>query len=66
MADVAAMPQFTLHALHGTFIGFPSDHLGMDVQVSVTSGTPEAIWPLLNAPRGQNSANRFGGRGQGK
>ena len=30
--------------LHGTFIGFPSDHLGMDVQVSVTSGPPEAIW----------------------
>jgi hypothetical protein len=31
--------------LHGTFIGFPSDHLGMDVQVSVTPGTPEACWP---------------------
>ncbi len=30
--------------LHGTFIGFPSDHLGMEVQVSVTPGTPEAIW----------------------
>jgi transglutaminase-like putative cysteine protease len=30
--------------LHGTFIGFPSDHLGMEVQVSVTSGTPEANW----------------------
>jgi transglutaminase-like putative cysteine protease len=29
--------------LHGTFIGFPSDNLGMDVQVSVTSGAPEAI-----------------------
>jgi transglutaminase-like putative cysteine protease len=29
--------------LHGTFIGSPSDHLGMEVQVSVTSGT-EAIW----------------------
>jgi hypothetical protein len=29
--------------LHGTYIGFPTDHLGMDVQVSVTSGTPEAI-----------------------
>ena len=29
--------------LHGTFIGFPSDHLGMEVQVSITSGTPEAI-----------------------
>jgi transglutaminase-like putative cysteine protease len=40
--------------LHGTFIGFPTDHLGMEVQVSVTSGTPDAIgatpqrsaWPL--------------------
>jgi transglutaminase-like putative cysteine protease len=33
--------------LHGTFVGFPSDHLGMEVQVSVTSdttGTPEAVW----------------------
>ena len=29
--------------LHGTFIGFPSDHLGMEVQVSVMPGTPEAI-----------------------
>jgi transglutaminase-like putative cysteine protease len=29
--------------LHGTFFGFPSDHLGMEVQVSVTSGMPEAI-----------------------
>jgi hypothetical protein len=50
--------------LHGTSIGVPSDHLGMEVQVSVTSGTPKAIWPLLNAPRGHNTANRFGGRGQ--
>jgi transglutaminase-like putative cysteine protease len=25
--------------LHGTFIGFPSDHLGMEVQVSITSST---------------------------
>lgn len=34
-----------LHAipLHGTFIGLQSDHLGMEVQVSVTRGTPEAI-----------------------
>ncbi|WOJ91626.1 transglutaminase family protein (plasmid) [Methylocapsa polymorpha] len=30
--------------LHGTFIGFPSDHLGMEVQVRVTSDTPEEIW----------------------
>ena len=52
--------------LHGTFIGFPSDHLGMEVQVSVMSGTPEAIWPLLNAPRGHNSTNQFDRRrGQG-
>jgi transglutaminase-like putative cysteine protease len=29
--------------LHGTFIGGASDHLGMEVQVSVTSGTPETI-----------------------
>jgi transglutaminase-like putative cysteine protease len=29
--------------LHGTFIGGASDHLGMEVRVSVTSGTPEAI-----------------------
>jgi transglutaminase-like putative cysteine protease len=35
--------------LHGTFIGFPSDHLGMEVQVSVTPG------PLPNAPRAHNS-----------
>lgn len=26
--------------LHGTFNGFPSDHLGMEVKVSVTPGTP--------------------------
>ena len=35
------------HAIHGTFIGFPSDHLGMEVQVSVrsdTTGTPEVVW----------------------
>ncbi len=29
--------------LQGTFIGFPSDPLGMEVQVSITPGTPEAI-----------------------
>jgi hypothetical protein len=38
-----------LHAipLHGTFIGLQSDHLGMEVQVSVTRGTPEAIRATL-------------------
>jgi transglutaminase-like putative cysteine protease len=30
--------------LHGTFIGLPSDHLGMDVEVSITPCIPEAIW----------------------
>jgi transglutaminase-like putative cysteine protease len=29
--------------LHGTFVGFPSDHLGMEVRVSITPNTPEAI-----------------------
>jgi transglutaminase-like putative cysteine protease len=29
--------------LHGTFIGLQSDHLGMEVRVSVTSATPEAF-----------------------
>jgi hypothetical protein len=28
--------------LHGTFVGFPSDHLGMAVQVSVTSDSLQA------------------------
>ena len=39
--------------LHGTFFGFPSDHLGMEVQVSVMSGTPEVFWaaPQPAAPR---------------
>lgn len=32
--------------LYGTFIGFPSDDIGMEVRVSVMSGTPEAIWSL--------------------
>jgi transglutaminase-like putative cysteine protease len=40
--------------LHGTFIGSPSDHLGMEVQVSVMSGTPEAIWATTQrSTRGQ-------------
>jgi transglutaminase-like putative cysteine protease len=36
--------------LHGTFIGFPSDHLGMEVEVTVTSATPKTIWPLSDPP----------------
>jgi transglutaminase-like putative cysteine protease len=39
---VARDPQHAI-PLHGTFIGIPSDHLGMEVQVTITSGTPEAI-----------------------
>ena len=31
--------------LHGTFIGSPSDHLGMEVEVSVRAGAPGADWP---------------------
>jgi hypothetical protein len=38
--------------LHGTFIGVPSDHLGMEVQVSVTScDAPEAIWATARRAR---------------
>jgi transglutaminase-like putative cysteine protease len=38
--------------LHGTFIGVPSDHLGMEVQVSVTScDAPEAIWAAARRTR---------------
>jgi transglutaminase-like putative cysteine protease len=42
--------------LHGTFTGFPSDHVGMEVQVSVTSGTPQAIW---TTPQ-RSTSPRFG------
>jgi transglutaminase-like putative cysteine protease len=54
LVTVAVVPD-PRHAipLHGTFIGFPSDHLGMEVQVSVMSGAPKAIG---NAP--QPSARR--------
>ena len=44
LVTVATVPD-PRHAipLHGTFFGFPSDHLGMEVQVSIMSGTPEVI-----------------------
>ena len=42
--------------LHGTYVGFPSDHLGMEVQVSVMSGTPEVIWTA----RQPAASRRFG------
>ena len=44
--------------LHGTFFGFPSDHLGMEVQVNVTSGTPRVIWAAPNRPHLDDLANR--------
>jgi transglutaminase-like putative cysteine protease len=54
LVTVAVVPD-PRHAvpLHGTFIGFPSDHLGMEVQVSVMSGTPKVIWaaPQLSTCR---------------
>jgi hypothetical protein len=45
VVTVAVVPD-PRHAipLHGTFIGFPSDHLGMEVQVRVMSGTPNVVW----------------------
>ena len=45
VVTVAVVPD-PRHAipLHGTFIGFPSDHLGMEVQVRVMPGTPNLIW----------------------
>jgi transglutaminase-like putative cysteine protease len=30
--------------LHGTFIGFPADPVGMEVKVSVRSGTSQVLW----------------------
>jgi transglutaminase-like putative cysteine protease len=54
LVSVAFVPD-PLHAipLHGAYIGSPSDHLGMEVQVSVISGTPKAVWgaPHLSARR---------------
>jgi transglutaminase-like putative cysteine protease len=53
LVTVAAVPD-PRHAipLHGTFIGFPSDPLGMEVEVSVMSGSSKAIWAARpSAPR---------------
>jgi transglutaminase-like putative cysteine protease len=46
---VARDPRHTI-PLHGTFIGRPSDHLGMDVEVSVTIDPPEAQWAAASPP----------------
>ena len=45
---VVAVVRDPSHAipLHGTFIGFPSDPVGMEVKVSVRSGTPEVVWAV--------------------
>jgi transglutaminase-like putative cysteine protease len=45
---VVAVVRDPSHAipLHGTFIGFPSDPVGMEVEVSVQSGTPEVVWAV--------------------
>jgi len=42
LVTVAVVPD-PRHAipLHGTYVGFPSDHLGMEVQVSVTFDSPK-------------------------
>ncbi len=44
LVTIAVVPD-PRHAipLHGTFFGFPSDHLGLEVQVSVMSGNPNVI-----------------------
>jgi transglutaminase-like putative cysteine protease len=45
--------------LHGTFVGSPSDHLGMEVQVSVTPDAPAPQhWPLPDAPYPRNPSDR--------
>jgi transglutaminase-like putative cysteine protease len=36
--------------LHGTFIGFPSDHLVMEVQVSITSDTQATVFAIPQSP----------------
>ena len=74
LVTVAVVPD-PRHAipLHGTFIGFPSDHLGMEVQVSVMSGTPKvdlgrpptvrasASWPIgvIDVERGPANVDRM-------
>jgi hypothetical protein len=49
---IVAVVRDPVHAipLHGTFIGFPSDHLSMEVEVSVISGTREGVRALPQRP----------------
>jgi transglutaminase-like putative cysteine protease len=37
--------------LHGTYIGLPSDHLVMEVQVSVRSDAPAAVHAIPQRPK---------------
>jgi transglutaminase-like putative cysteine protease len=46
---VARDPRHTT-PLHGTFVGLPSDHLGMDVQVRVTSDASDTRWAAADPP----------------
>lgn len=45
---VVAVVRDPSHAipLHGTFIGFPSDPVGMEVHVSIQSGIPQMVWAI--------------------
>jgi transglutaminase-like putative cysteine protease len=55
--------------LHGTFIGIPSDHLGMEVQVSVTSDTPdtpEVVWATPQRSTSLQFRHPTSGRGPRK
>ena len=44
--------------LDGTYVGFQSDHLGMEVQVSVMSDSPRGSGRLPNRPHLDDWANR--------
>ena len=73
LVTVAVVPD-PRHAipLHGTYVGFPSDHLGMEVQVSVMFDSPKGdldrpatdrtstIWPIgvTDAERGTANVDR--------
>jgi transglutaminase-like putative cysteine protease len=45
--------------LYGTFIGLASDPIGMEVEVSVRSGTPEVVWASGERLARTGSANRM-------
>jgi transglutaminase-like putative cysteine protease len=46
--------------LHGTFVGSPSDNLGVGGRVGVTTdASPPRYWPLPDAPHPRNSSDRL-------